>query len=146
MYFRPFLENLSSIVKNDVRFREFRARLQLISTDTWDISDSLSKYTDLANILIVSKSSYCFHYYPQLLQNSITIVEDVSEESEAKVRDHLQQIVNKLIDNPLTVENPWLEEIWRAKSGCLENQLTKICVDKNLDQFKIDSKVNCRIL
>ena len=68
-------------------------------------------------------------------------MEDVSEESEAKVQDHLQQIVDKLIDNPLTVDNPWLEEIWREKSGCLNDQLTRICVERNLDQFKIDSKV-----
>ena len=68
-------------------------------------------------------------------------MEDVSDESEAKVQEHLQQIVNELIDNSATVDNPWLEEIWRAKSGCHKDQLTKLCVERNLDQFRIDSKV-----
>ena len=51
MLFRPFLDKLKEIKqkRGTVNLR----RLQLISTDTWDISDNLSNYTDIADILQV---------------------------------------------------------------------------------------------
>ena len=63
--------------------------LQLISTDTWDISDSLNDYGSITN----------------LLEGSITIVEDLCNETETKTREHLQNIVNDFGQNKKTM-NP----------------------------------------
>ena len=49
---RPFLDKLKEIQQGGEM--ENMRRLQLISTDTWDISDNLSNYTDIANILQVT--------------------------------------------------------------------------------------------
>ena len=49
--FRPFLDNLRKMEQNGQLRRN--SKLQLISTDTWDISDDLSNYTDIADILQV---------------------------------------------------------------------------------------------
>ena len=48
---RPFLDKLREMKQSGQLER--KSKLQLISTDTWDISDDLSSYTDIANILQV---------------------------------------------------------------------------------------------
>ena len=48
---RPFLDKLREIREKGELKR--KSKLQLISTDTWDISDDLSSYTDIASILQV---------------------------------------------------------------------------------------------
>ena len=48
---RPFLDKLREIGEKGELKR--KSKLQLISTDTWDISDDLSSYTDIASILQV---------------------------------------------------------------------------------------------
>ena len=50
-YLRPFLDKLREMKQSGQLER--KAKLQLISTDTWDISDDLSSYIDIANILQV---------------------------------------------------------------------------------------------
>ena len=85
--------------------------LQLIATDTWDISDELDEY---------GKISY-------LLEGSITIAKDVSDEIKDKTRDHLQNIANEFWENKNTA-NIFLQEIiplW----------------GKDLSRFQIDTKV-----
>ena len=85
--------------------------LQLISTDTWDISDGLNDYGSITN----------------LLEGSITIVEDLCNETETKTREHLQNIVNDFGQNKKTM-NPLLQEViplW----------------GEDLSSFKIDTKV-----
>ena len=85
--------------------------LQLISTDTWDISDGLNDYGSITN----------------LLEGSITIVEDLCNETETKTREHLQNIVNDFGQHNKTM-NPLLQEVipmW----------------GKDLSSFKIDTKV-----
>ena len=85
--------------------------LQLISTDTWDISDGLDDYGSIND----------------LLEGSITIVEDLCNETETKTREHLQNIVNDLGQSKKTI-NPFLQEVipmW----------------GKDLSSFKIDTKV-----
>ena len=47
---RPFLDKLREMNKGTLKRK---SKLQLISTDTWDISDDLSNYTDIADILQV---------------------------------------------------------------------------------------------
>ena len=48
---RPFLDKLREMGEKGELKR--KSKLQLISTDTWDISDDLSSYTDIASILQV---------------------------------------------------------------------------------------------
>ena len=48
---RPFLDKLKEM--GDKGQLKRKSKLQLISTDTWDISDDLSSYSDIANILQV---------------------------------------------------------------------------------------------
>ena len=43
-----------------------KSKLQLISTDTWDISDDLSSYSDIANILQVIGISQELYPIPYL--------------------------------------------------------------------------------
>ena len=50
-FLRPFLDKLREMKQNGTLKR--KSKLQLISTDTWDISDDLSNYTDIADILQV---------------------------------------------------------------------------------------------
>ena len=71
-----------------------------------------------------------------MFQNSITIVEDSSDESKVSTRAHLQNIVNQYFKN-IDIKNPWFNEFWRAASNCsaLEN-----CGKRDLADFKIDSK------
>ena len=89
--------------------------LQLISTDTWDISDELYQYSRISD----------------LLKGSITIVEDRADETEIKTREHLQNIVTSFWNNETGNRNPWEKEF-------LPNW------PRNLDwpYFKIDSKVS----
>ena len=70
-------------------------------------------------------------------------MEDASKESKEKVREHLQKIVNKIFNNLSNVDNPWFEEFWRHKSGCLDNQiLGRDCGIAKVDRsFLIDTKV-----
>ena len=89
--------------------------LQIISTDTWDISDQLHQYSRISD----------------LLKGSITIVEDRADETENKTREHLQNIVTSFWNNEKGNRNPWEKEFlphW----------------PKNLEYsyFKIDSKVS----
>ena len=51
---RPFLDTLKNIQKEGSKLSR---KLQLISTDTWDISDELTDYTEIADQLIVSSLS-----------------------------------------------------------------------------------------
>ena len=51
-YFSPILNKLVEFQKRNQT--ELKRRLQLISTDTWDISDDLHGYADIADLLIVS--------------------------------------------------------------------------------------------
>lgn len=37
----------------DNEIGELRDKLQIISTDTWDVSDSLDKFTDISDLLMV---------------------------------------------------------------------------------------------
>ena len=37
----------------DNEIGELRDKLQIISTDTWDVSDSLDKFTDISALLMV---------------------------------------------------------------------------------------------
>ena len=48
---RPFLDKLREMGEKGELKR--KSKLQLISTDTWDISDDLSSYTEIASILQV---------------------------------------------------------------------------------------------
>jgi len=114
----PFLDTLKNIQREGSKLSR---KLQLISTDTWDISDELTDYTEIADQLI----------------NSITIVEDSADEAKIAVRERLQRIVNDFLKgkNP---ENPWFEEFWKEISNCT---ILKDCIKKNLADFKIDSKV-----
>ena len=50
--FRPFLDKLLEFQNRSQTKME--RRLQLVSTDTWDITDEMSKYSNIANLLIVS--------------------------------------------------------------------------------------------
>ena len=86
--------------------------LQLIATDTWDISDELDEY---------GKISY-------LLEGSITIAKDVSDEIKDKTRDHLQNIANEFWENKNTA-NIFLQEIIPSWG-------------KDLSSFQIDTKVS----
>jgi len=90
----PFLDTLNNIQSEGSKLSR---KLQLISTDTWDISDELTDYTEIADQLI----------------NSITIVEDSADEAKIAVRQRLQRIVNDFLKgkNP---ENPWFEEFWMS--------------------------------
>ena len=88
--------------------------LQIISTDTWDISDELYQYSRISD----------------LLKGSITIVEDRADETENKTREHLQTLVDNFWANTSTKRNPWEQEF-----------LGGIPWPKDLSQFKIDSKV-----
>eukprot|EP00092_Neocalanus_flemingeri_P024712 GFUD01026801.1.p1 GENE.GFUD01026801.1~~GFUD01026801.1.p1 ORF type:complete len:923 (-),score=169.35 GFUD01026801.1:112-2880(-) len=119
-----FLDMLMKLQDRNQTKLNPRGPLQLISTDTWDISDDLSKYTEIAD----------------LLKNSITIVEDSADESKIETRNHLQKIVNDLFnDLSKDPKNPWLKEFWRAVSNCSE--ISENCGMRNLTNFKIDSKV-----
>ena len=73
-----------------------------------------------------------------MLKNSITIVEDSSDETKIATRGHLQRIVNDYFRNNVKPKNPWFDEFWRAVSNCPE---LKNCALRDLSQFKIDSKV-----
>ena len=111
--FRPFLDKLTEISRRKRLNKPARKRpLQLISTDTWDISDELYQYSRISD----------------LLKGSITIVEDRADETENKTREHLQTIVADFRANTSTNRNPWQQEF-----------LSKWPQD--LSQFKIDSKV-----
>ena len=90
--------------------------LQLISTDTWDISDELYSYSRIAD----------------LIKGSITIVEDRSDEAENKTRAHLQNIISDFWNTNKTNGNPWLQEFLRHSDPG---------IPRGLSQFKIDSKV-----
>lgn len=121
----PFLDKLKEIQKKSAS--NLTRPLQLISTDTWDISDDLNEYTEIAHLLI----------------NSITIVEDSSDESKNATRVHIQNIVNEYFRDSqkfrnLKTQNPWFEEFWRAVSNCPKLQN---CGKRDLADFKIDSKV-----
>ena len=59
-YVRPLLDKIAKIVHEDddtssnhEGASDRRAKLQIIATDTWDISDSLSKYRSIARLLEV---------------------------------------------------------------------------------------------
>ena len=59
-YARPLLDEIAKMVheENDISSNhegasDRRAKLQIIATDTWDISDSLSKYRSIARLLEV---------------------------------------------------------------------------------------------
>ena len=91
--------------------------LQIISTDTWDISDELYQYSRISD----------------LLKGSITIVEDRADETEIKTREHLQNVVTDFWNNKTTNRNPWQEEF-------LSNW------PRDLSQFKIDSKVSNKLI
>ena len=114
---RPFLVKLTEILQSRKQHQELGKQperiqpLQLISTDTWDISDSLNDYGSITN----------------LLEGSITIVEDLCNKTEAKTREHLQNIVNDFGQHNKTM-NPLLQEVI-PKWG------------KDLSSFKIDTKV-----
>jgi hypothetical protein len=78
-----------------------------------------------------------------MFQNSITIVEDSSDESKNATRVHIQNIVNEYFRDPQKfkiskTQNPWFEEFWRAASNCPKLQN---CGKRDLADFKIDSKV-----
>ena len=88
--------------------------LQMIATDTWDISDDLDEYDRISH----------------LLEGSITIAKDVSDEIKDKTRDHLQNIANDFWENKNTA-NIFLQEVipfW----------------GKDLSSFQIDTKVSLR--
>ena len=89
--------------------------LQLISTDTWDISDDLYQYSRISD----------------LLKGSITIVEDRADETENKTREHLQNIVTSFWNNETGNRNPWEKEFLPKWPRNLEHLY-----------FKIDSKVS----
>ena len=116
LYLRQFLDKLTQIqsTKQHQKLGKQPERmhpLQLISTDTWDISDGLDDYGSIND----------------LLEGSITIVEDLCNETETKTREHLQNIVNDLGQSKKTI-NPFLQEVipmW----------------GKDLSSFKIDTKV-----
>ena len=65
-FLRPFLDKLMEMGEKGELKR--KSKLQLISTDTWDISDDLSSYTDIASILqvIFVKFSGIVLQYPTL--------------------------------------------------------------------------------
>ena len=117
-YPRPFLDKLTEISQYTKLHQKLEKKqparmqpLQLIATDTWDISDELDEY---------GKISY-------LLEGSITIAKDVSDEIKDKTRDHLQNIANEFWENKNTA-NIFLQEIiplW----------------GKDLSRFQIDTKV-----
>ena len=121
LYLRQFLDKLTQIqsTKQHQKLGKQPERmhpLQLISTDTWDISDGLDDYGSIND----------------LLEGSITIVEDLCNETETKTREHLQNIVNDLGQSKKTI-NPFLQEVipmW----------------GKDLSSFKIDTKVTFRAL
>ena len=59
-YARPLLDEIAKMVHEDndtpsnhEGASDRRAKLQIIATDTWDISDSLSKYRSIARLLEV---------------------------------------------------------------------------------------------
>ena len=68
-------------------------------------------------------------------------MEDVSRESEREMKSHLERLVGS------ANTNPWLEEVWREVSrtnpgsNCKPQQTLLQCSLRNLDHFKIDSKV-----
>ena len=73
-------------------------------------------------------------------------MEDVSEESETEMKKHLGDLIDKRLKNN-QVDNPWFDEIWgdisrkNPVSNCKPNQSLHNCSLKNLEEFKIDSKV-----
>eukprot|EP00092_Neocalanus_flemingeri_P011699 GFUD01012615.1.p1 GENE.GFUD01012615.1~~GFUD01012615.1.p1 ORF type:complete len:913 (+),score=187.69 GFUD01012615.1:372-2741(+) len=103
----PFLRELQKLRKK--RKGQLR-RLQLISTDDWDITDSLQQFQDISEIL----------------EGSITIVEDLDDDSNYEMFKFLTNV------KKLDALNPWLEEF------CSEAELSN-CQFPN--DFRIDSKV-----
>ena len=70
-------------------------------------------------------------------------MEDVSEESQIKFKEHLQKVVDDFYSTRKS-KNPWLEEIWRHRSNCSDNQHLdgKDCGITSVgDNFYVDSKV-----
>lgn len=115
---RPFLEKLTEISQSTKLHQKLGKQparmqpLQLIATDTWDISDQLDEFGRISH----------------LLEGSITIAKDVSNEIKYKTRDHLQKIANDFWENKNTA-NTFLQEViplW----------------GKDLSSFKIDTKVS----
>ena len=120
---RPFLEKLAEISHQRKLHLKLgkpsrKQPLQFISTDTWDISDGLDEYSSIAD----------------LLEGSITIVEDWSSETENKLREHLRNIVNDSLGKRL-IRNPFLPEIIPEWGRKLSRSYRK------LSSFKIDTKV-----
>ena len=116
VHLRQFLDKLTEIQATKQHQKpERRQPLQLISTDTWDISDSLDDYGNITD----------------LLEGSITIVEDMSNEAENKTREHFQNIVNDFGQNKKTM-NPLLQEMLQEAIPLW---------GEDLSSFKIDTKV-----
>ena len=127
---RPFLQALQKLRKK--RKGQLR-RLQLISTDDWDITDSLQPFQDISGILevcVFTIEPFCVKptFTEDVSKGSLTIVEDLDDDSNYEMFKFFTNI--KKMD-PL---NPWLEEF------CLELYNCKFPND-----FKIDSKVSFSI-
>ena len=120
----------------------------MIATEDWGISSSMDDDSSLAPFLNVSTYLVVYVYCLDILQNSIVIMEDVSQDSKMKFKEHIQQVVNEFYtkqkEKPVKAENPWFEEFWRHKSNCLDNQTLdgKECGITNIDDnFYVDSWV-----
>ena len=71
-YARPLLDEIAKMVHEDndtpsnhEGASDRRAKLQIIATDTWDISDSLSKYRSIARLLEVGSQIPCLTPSPR---------------------------------------------------------------------------------
>ena len=83
---------------------------------------------------------YITYIFLLLFQNSLAIVEDASEKSIDEVRKHLKKVATDFYKNPNKPDNPWLEELWRHKSGCPDIKPLKDCSINNTN-LEIDTKV-----
>ncbi|XP_023319841.1 metabotropic glutamate receptor 1 [Eurytemora carolleeae] len=100
-------------------------RLQMIATDTWDISDDLGVYN-----------------VSDFLEGSITIVPENSKMAEESIRNHLKNLVSSILETPQNNSNPWLRKIWKSVSCCSTSANLADCDLAQVDeQFAIDTKI-----